>query len=159
MASSLTNLFRILKAGFTLARHGALLPPEQTAQLPWIARQGLSLAQIGSDTREAGQSNRISVALQSLGPSYIKLGQFLATRPDVIGAKRAFELKVLQDKLPPFGMAEAKTIIHKELGKSVDDLFRSFGPPIVARSPSKFYAPMWTVALPRIFQASVLPRG
>jgi ubiquinone biosynthesis protein len=139
MASSLTNLFRILKAGFTLARHGALLPPEQTAQLPWIARQGLALAQIGSDTREAGQSNRISVALQSLGPSYIKLGQFLATRPDVIGAKRAFELKVLQDKLPPFGMAEAKTIIHKELGKSVDDLFRSFGPPIAAASVAQVH--------------------
>jgi ubiquinone biosynthesis protein len=121
MASSLTNLYRILRAGFILARHGALLPPEQTQQLPWAARRALSLAQIGSDQREAGQSNRISTALSALGPSYIKLGQFLATRPDVIGAKRAFELKVLQDKLPPFGMEEAKRIIQRELGKPVED--------------------------------------
>ncbi len=139
MASSLTNLFRILKAGFTLARHGALLPPEQTAQLPWIARQGLAFAQIGSDQSEAGQGNRISTALTKLGPSYIKLGQFLSTRPDVIGAKRAFELKVLQDKLPPFGMAEAKAIIQKELGKPVEDVFVEFGPPIAAASVAQVH--------------------
>jgi ubiquinone biosynthesis protein len=139
MASSLTNLFRVLKAGFTLTRHGALLPPEQTAQLPWIARQGLALAQIGSDQREASQGNRISTALTMLGPSYIKLGQFLATRPDVIGAKRAFELKVLQDKLPPFGMDVAKAIIQKELGKSVEELFQSFSEPIAAASVAQVH--------------------
>jgi ubiquinone biosynthesis protein len=139
MASSLTNLFRIVRAGFVLARHGALMPPEQTQHLPWILRQGLNLAQIGSDKREAGQSNRISAALASLGPSYIKLGQFLATRPDVIGAKRAFELKVLQDKLPPFGMAEAKKIVQQELGKSVEELFTAFGPPIAAASVAQVH--------------------
>jgi ubiquinone biosynthesis protein len=139
MASSLTNLYRILRAGFILARHGALLPPEQTQQLPWVARRALSLAQIGSDQREAGQSNRISTALSALGPSYIKLGQFLATRPDVIGAKRAFELKVLQDKLPPFGMEEAKRIIQRELGKPVEELFASFGPPIAAASVAQVH--------------------
>jgi ubiquinone biosynthesis protein len=139
MASSLVNFYRILRAGFILARHGALLPPEQTAQLPWVLRQGLKLSQIGSDQRETVQGNRISTALAKLGPSYIKLGQFLATRPDVIGAKRAFELKVLQDKLPPFGMAEAKAIILKELGKPVEDVFASFGPPIAAASVAQVH--------------------
>jgi ubiquinone biosynthesis protein len=99
MALALTNILRLSKAGFTLARHGALIPPDQTAQLPWPARAFLNLCQIGSNKSEVGQSNRISAALSALGPSYIKLGQFLATRPDVIGAKRAFELKVLQDRL------------------------------------------------------------
>ena len=139
MAFAVTNFFRILRAGFILARHGALLPPEQTAQLPWLARRGLSLAQIGSDTREAGQSTRITAALTELGPSYIKLGQFLATRPDVIGAKRAFELKVLQDKLPPFPMAVAKAIILKELGKPVETLFQSFSDPIAAASVAQVH--------------------
>src|SRR5690606_42158446 len=56
----------------------------------------------------AGQpeSTRISAALTSLGPSYIKLGQFLATRADVIGPQLAGELSDLQDKLPPFSMQE-----------------------------------------------------
>ncbi len=139
MASSLTNIFRLMRAGFKLARHGALLPPEQTAQLPWIARQGLAFAQIGSDTREAGQSNRISAALSDLGPSYIKLGQFLATRPDVIGAKRAFELKVLQDKLPPFSMDKAKAIVAAELGQPVERLFVSFSAPIAAASVAQVH--------------------
>jgi ubiquinone biosynthesis protein len=139
MASSLTNFFRIMRAGFILARHGALLPPEQTAQLPWAARQGLSLAQWGSDRREALQSNRISAALSDLGPSYIKLGQFLATRPDVIGAKRAFELKVLQDKLPPFSMQKAKAIVASELGQPVETLFQSFSDSIAAASVAQVH--------------------
>jgi ubiquinone biosynthesis protein len=139
MALAITNFFRVLRAGFILARHGALLPPEQTAQLPWIARQGLNLAQIGSDTRESEQSNRISAALSALGPSYIKLGQFLATRPDVIGAKRAFELKVLQDKLPPFPMSVAKAVMLKELGQPVENLFQSFSEPIAAASVAQVH--------------------
>ncbi len=139
MAFAVTNFFRIVRAGFILARHGALLPPEQTAQMPWVARQGLALAQIGADNREVGQSNRISAALAALGPSYIKLGQFLATRPDVIGAKRAFELKVLQDKLPPFPMAVAKAIILKELGQPVETLFVSFSEPLAAASVAQVH--------------------
>ena len=139
MALALTNVFRLLKAGLTLARHGALLPPEQTAQLPWAARKALALAQFGGDTRETEQSNRISAALTALGPSYIKLGQFLATRPDVIGAKRAFELKVLQDKLPPFSMEGAKSIVQAELGSSVATLFASFSEPIAAASVAQVH--------------------
>ncbi len=133
MATAVTNIFRLLRAGLTLARHGALLPPEQTAQLPWVARKALAIAQTG--TRESSdQSNRISAALSALGPSYIKLGQFLATRPDVIGAKRAFELKVLQDKLPPFSMAEARATVLAELGKPVEHFFSSFSEPVAAAS-------------------------
>ena len=133
MATALTNSVRLMRAGFTLARHGALLPPEQTAQLPWAARKALSVAQIGM-RESAGQANRLSAALSALGPSYIKLGQFLATRPDIIGAKRAFELKVLQDKLPPFSMAEARASFLAELGKPVEHFFVSFSDPVAAAS-------------------------
>jgi ubiquinone biosynthesis protein len=138
MAFAVTNIARLLKAGITLARYGALLPPEQTAQLPWIARQGLKLAQVGKST-VGDQGNRISGALSALGPSYIKLGQFLSTRPDMIGAKRAFELKVLQDRLPPFGMAIARTIIQAELGHPVEHFFSSFSEPVAAASVAQVH--------------------
>ena len=65
-------------------------------------------AKFGAAAPTDDSGSRVTAALSSLGPSYIKLGQFLSTRPDVIGAKRAFELKSLQDRLPPFSMAEAR---------------------------------------------------
>jgi ubiquinone biosynthesis protein len=138
MALAITNIFRLAKAGFTLARFGALMPPEQTAQLPWIARVGLKFAQLGKD-QSTDQSNRISSALSKLGPSYIKLGQFLSTRPDMIGAKRAFELKVLQDRLPPFGIAEARNIIQAELGHPIEHFFTSFSEPVAAASVAQVH--------------------
>ena len=58
-------------------------------------------------------------ALQGMGTTFIKLGQFLATRPDIIGEDIAKELEKLQDKLPPFQLEEAKNILRKELGKKI----------------------------------------
>ena len=138
MALAITNIARLLRAGFTLARHGALLPPEQNAQLPMLVRGLLKICQIGKST-QINQSNNISAALSALGPSYIKLGQFLATRPDVIGAQRAFELKVLQDRLPPFDLAVAKAIVLSELGKPVEELFQSFSQPVAAASVAQVH--------------------
>ena len=135
MSNPLTNVLRLGRAGFVLARYDALLPPDQLAKAPWFARAALKLAQIGGQNNlQGGQHNRLTMALAKLGPSYIKLGQFLATRPDIIGAKRAFELKALQDKLPPFAQAEAEKIVAAELGKPVSQLFKSFGPPVAAAS-------------------------
>ena len=135
MANPFTNALRLGKAGFILARYDALLPPDQSAKAPWLVRMGSKLAQIGADKNfQGGQHNRLTLALSKLGPSYIKLGQFLATRPDVIGAKRAFELKALQDKLPPFAQKEAEAIVEAELGKPVAKLFKTFGPAIAAAS-------------------------
>ena len=138
MALAVTNLWRLGRAGFTLARHGALLPPEQLAQLPAPARGFLKICQVGKG-ETADQANRISQALSALGPSYIKLGQFLSTRPDVIGAKRAFELKVLQDRLPPFSMDDAKATLVAELGKPVDELFQEFGQSVAAASVAQVH--------------------
>ena len=135
MANPIINSLRLAHAGFTLARYDALLPPDQLARAPWFARLGMKLAQIGAKPApEGGQHNHLTAALSKLGPSYIKLGQFLATRPDVIGAKRAFELKALQDKLPPFAMKVAEATIECELGKPISGLFKSFGPPVAAAS-------------------------
>ena len=73
-------------------------------------------------------------ALTALGPAYIKFGQILSTRPDVVGDDMAVQLRVLQDKLPPFSMRQAKDAIQRELGQSFDQLFSSFSEPVAAAS-------------------------
>jgi ubiquinone biosynthesis protein len=73
-------------------------------------------------------------ALTALGPAYIKFGQILSTRPDVVGDELAVQLRVLQDKLPPFSMAEAEAEIQRELGVSVAEVFTSFSEPVAAAS-------------------------
>ncbi len=131
----LGSIFRLVHAGFVMARYDALLPPDQVANAPLLLRGAMKLVQFGkAETLEGGQNNQLTAALSRLGPSYIKLGQFLATRPDVIGAKRAFELKALQDKLPPFPQKQAEAIVESELGKPISVLFKSFGPAIAAAS-------------------------
>ncbi len=73
-------------------------------------------------------------ALTALGPAYIKFGQILSTRPDVVGADMARELRVLQDKLPPFSVEAAKAEIEKEIGVPVDEVFTDFSDPVAAAS-------------------------
>jgi ubiquinone biosynthesis protein len=73
-------------------------------------------------------------ALTALGPAYIKFGQILSTRPDVVGNDLAMQLRVLQDKLPPFPTDAAKRMVEQELGMRVDDLFSDFSEPVAAAS-------------------------
>jgi len=73
-------------------------------------------------------------ALTALGPAYIKFGQILSTRPDVVGPELAGQLRVLQDRLAPFPTAVAKAEVEKELGLKVDQIFSSFSEPVAAAS-------------------------
>ena len=77
---------------------------------------------------------RLSRALTRLGPAYLKLGQFLATRPDVVGVAMARDLESLQDRLPPFSQAEAEAVIAPSLERPVAQAFASLGPPVAAAS-------------------------
>src|SRR4029078_7398701 len=104
MAHALCHLWRLWRAGRTMARHDAL-SAEQAASLPWPARCAYGLARFG--THRPRGTGQLTAALYDLGPSYIKLGQFLATRPDIVGKARADELRALQDKLAPFGIEQA----------------------------------------------------
>jgi ubiquinone biosynthesis protein len=145
MANVLSDVARLLHAGFVLARYDAVVPLDQLQQVPWFARLALKVAKLGrAESLEGGQHNNLTVALTRLGPSYIKLGQFLATRPDIIGAKRAFQLKVLQDRLPAFDDAAARAIVERELGKKISDLFTSFGPAIAAASIAQVHKAVTT---------------
>ncbi|MBQ4479057.1 MAG: AarF/ABC1/UbiB kinase family protein [Victivallales bacterium] len=69
---------------------------------------------------------RIRKTLVELGPTFIKLGQMLSTRPDVVGMDYVNELSKLQDDVPPFAFSEVKAIVERELGKPLNELFREF---------------------------------
>ena len=76
----------------------------------------------------------VTRALTALGPAYIKFGQILSTRPDIVGEDLALQLKYLQDKLPPFPLSIARKMIAAELGQPVDVLFADLSEPIAAAS-------------------------
>jgi ubiquinone biosynthesis protein len=133
MISSLFHLARTARVGFVLAREGALALVDPSV-LPPLAR---GLIRVGRliERREAGTSaTRLAAALTRLGPSYVKFGQFLATRPDVVGMKIASDLSALQDRMPPFPMAQARAIIEAAHGRPVEQVFASFGEPVAAAS-------------------------
>jgi ubiquinone biosynthesis protein len=134
------HVFRLARVGWVMARHDALPPPEDVAALPWPARCGLSLSKVVA-TRSHG-NGRLSGALAELGPSYVKLGQFLATRPDIVGTARAEELRTLQDRLPPFPMDVARQMIRLNLGRDADEIFASLGPPVAAASIAQVHRAM-----------------
>ena len=138
MASPVVNLARLAKAGIVLAQHGVRLVPDG-ARLPPLLKLALALTwpiRVVTAPFRWGRKpeTRISRALSTLGPSYIKLGQFLATRADIIGPRLAGELALLQDRLPPFPQNEARDAVESALGGRLEDHFSEFGPPIAAAS-------------------------
>ena len=80
------------------------------------------------------EGERLSISLESMGTTFIKLGQFLATRPDIIGDQLSKKLENLQDKLPPFSLDEAKIIIKKDLGEELYNSIIDLSKPIAAAS-------------------------
>ena len=80
------------------------------------------------------EGKRLSNSLESMGTTFIKLGQFLATRPDIIGESLSRQLENLQDKLPPFSIIQAKEIIKNDLGKETYDSIINLSEPVAAAS-------------------------
>lgn len=115
------------------AREGVLALVDPTP-LPAVARTGLRLARLLERPTTASSAIRLSAALTALGPSYVKLGQFLATRPDVVGAAIANDLESLQDKMAPFPQAEAEAVVERSLGVPIKSAFVAFGPAVAAAS-------------------------
>lgn len=141
MANPISNTYRLIKAGLTLTYYGVTLFPSHIPT-PWpvklIKLILLPFSLLGMIARapfkHQSTSDRLVLALTKLGPTYIKLGQFLATRSDIIGPKLAKDLAKLQDSLPPFPQAQAIAEIERQLGAPIDSLFVRFGPPIAAAS-------------------------
>lgn len=135
------NLVRLIRAGRVLARHDALFPLELRGEMPGVVLLLLAAAKLrlpwertSDDDANAEPAARLAAAMVDLGPSYIKLGQFLATRPDIVGEELASDMSRLQDRLPPFPTAEARAIVAEELGRPVESLFSSFSDAIAAAS-------------------------
>jgi ubiquinone biosynthesis protein len=87
----------------------------------------------------ANPNGQLAAALTRLGPNYVKLGQFLATRPDVIGIAAARDLESLQDKMPPFADAIARKSISDAFGQNADELYPVFGPAVAAASVAQVH--------------------
>ncbi|MCB9992520.1 MAG: 2-polyprenylphenol 6-hydroxylase [Hyphomicrobiaceae bacterium] len=121
--------FRLIRAGFVLAREGALSLVDAKG-LPPGPRFLLGLARLVErrDVRRTGRVARLQQALVRLGPTYVKFGQSLATRPDIVGPEIAEDLSGLQDSLPPFDQGHLPELLHEALGARADDLFEISAP-------------------------------
>ena len=127
------NALRLMRVGFVLGREGALALVDPN-ELPNGGRFFLRVARL-IERRNAGDgADRLAKALTRLGPSYVKFGQFLATRPDVVGVRVARDLEQLQDRLPPFPRSEAVHSIEQSFGRKLDTLYISLGEPMAAAS-------------------------
>jgi ubiquinone biosynthesis protein len=131
--AAVSHLLRLSRAGFVFAREGVFALVD-TRPLPLPAKTAIKLARlIERPTAKDGRS-RLAAALGKLGPTYVKLGQFLATRPDVVGNAIALDLESLQDKMSPFPQAEAEAVVIAAFGKPVGEIYASFGPSVAAAS-------------------------
>ena len=123
------NLYRLLKIARTLARHGALEPFEGALSGAGVAPAVIGAARLFARplvTVKGRPGERLAAALVQLGPAFIKFGQMLSTRADLIGEATATDLSALQDQLAPFPAAAARATIEQELGRPVAALFLSF---------------------------------
>ena len=133
------RLFILFKLGRKLAKSDALKIATKFNEPPFAIKIlfkiiGFSLKNEKQVNQTENENQRFSNSLQSMGTTFIKLGQFLATRPDIIGDELSKQLETLQDKLPPFSLSEAKEMIKKDLGNEMFNSIINLSEPIAAAS-------------------------
>ncbi|MCA0270510.1 MAG: 2-polyprenylphenol 6-hydroxylase [Proteobacteria bacterium] len=131
------NIWRLIRTGATFERTGAMKVALEAMEAP--PRLRMAARVLGWPFKWLGYRGDpalppVTRALTALGPAYIKFGQVLSTRPDVVGVDLANQLRVLQDKLPPFPTVIAVATVEEELGQPVTTLFSEFGEPVAAAS-------------------------
>ena len=131
------NIWRLIRTLATLERTGAIVQVLEAFRAPPRIRAAARV--LGWPFKWIGLRGDpalppLTRALTALGPAYIKFGQVLSTRPDIVGDELATQLKYLQDKLPPFPTAVAKAMIEAELAVPVDEVFSAFSEPVAAAS-------------------------
>ena len=137
------KLFMLFKIGRKLSTSGAISSVYEIYNPPIIIK--IIFFIIGFNLGNKKNNNNLSAgvklrnALQEMGTTFIKLGQFLATRPDIIGENIAKELEKLQDKLPPFDLFLAKNILRKELGNENFNQIKNITEPIAAASVAQVH--------------------
>ena len=133
------KLFILLKLGRKLAKSDILNIVSKFKKPPIAIKIlfkifSFSFKGSGRNNLNTSEGERLSKSLQSMGTTFIKLGQFLVTRPDIIGEELSKELESLQDRLPAFSLEEAKTIIKKDLGEKTFNSILDLSEPVAAAS-------------------------
>ena len=134
----LKRVFRLFQIARKLSTSGAIDTINHVHQIPLTINLFFNLISIGSERNRVDNKKnpgeKLCIALQGMGTTFIKLGQFLATRPDIIGEQMAKDLEKLQDKVPAFDLYEAKKVIKKEIGEKQFQNIIEIGEPIAAAS-------------------------
>ena len=134
----LKRVFKLFKIARKLSTSGAVEVINEIHVLPSFLNLFFNFISIGSNSRqidiEKKPGEKLCIALQGMGTTFIKLGQFLATRPDIIGDDLAKNLEKLQDKVPAFDLYEAKKIIKREIGENYFKNINEISEPIAAAS-------------------------
>jgi ubiquinone biosynthesis protein len=125
LTSTAVHIWRFLKWGRILAREGALLGIERDVNTPVALKRIARIARFGSSPPSPPN---YAGAFEKIGPAAVKLGQTLATRPDLVGEEAARDLTRLQDSLPALPYAQIKAAIERSLGRPTEQLFESINP-------------------------------
>ena len=138
----MANLWRLWKILFIFSKYrlDSLVPTEQ---LPLSMRIALWLApwRLNPVPSKLNRGARLRLALEALGPIFVKFGQILSTRPDLIPDDIVSELRRLQDDVPPFDNNQAIAMIEDQLGKKISELFSEFSAePLASASIAQVHA-------------------
>jgi len=135
----INRIFTLFKIARKLAKSDALKIVSKHYDIPFIIKflsgiLSISFSKENDLNRGLNDKQQLCKSIESMGPTFIKLGQFLATRPDIIGEELSVQLEKLQDKLPAFENSIAKKIIEKSLGESTYKSITNLSEPIAAAS-------------------------
>jgi ubiquinone biosynthesis protein len=132
------RVYRLFQIARKLSTSGAIDTLNEIHEVPAPINLFFNCISIGSEVNNINNRNKpgekLCLALQGMGTTFIKLGQFLATRPDIIGEEMAKDLEKLQDKVPAFDLFNAKKIIKKEIGEKQFSNIIEISEPIAAAS-------------------------
>ncbi len=141
------HLWRLLRTGATFERTGAMteiLDAFEITGWPRFAVRALAVP-VGIFGRPGDASlPPVARALQAMGPAYVKFGQVLSTRRDIVGEDLVAQLRYLQDRLPPFTLAEARNEIESEMGAEIWERMGDLGEPVAAASIAQVHPATWT---------------
>ena len=142
MTAPAIHVWRLLKWGRVLARHGVLRGIERDANTPPQVRRLARIARFGARIPKVPA---YAEAFQAIGPAAIKFGQALATRPDLVGEEAALDLSRLQDALPPAPFEQIRLAIEEALERPIEELFSHIDPePVGAASIAQVHRAITT---------------